>query len=141
MISNIERLALLGNLNAQRECTKKRIMLPCPLCRRRVRYYFSPKHEEGTKGDILVIPDKSYVRCVCGYSVSGYGADAAIEIHNKRPRPPVGSCYDCSHYFQCECLKIYDDGNCSTDARQERKPEDFCSYFKPRNGEFDYDMP
>lgn len=26
MISNIERLALLGNLNAQRECTKKRSM-------------------------------------------------------------------------------------------------------------------
>lgn len=44
---------------------------------------------------------------------------------------PVGHCKDCIHYFQSECLKIYDDGACSEYARQTRKPYDFCSYFKP----------
>lgn len=42
----------------------------------------------------------------------------------------IGHCKDCIHYFQSECLKIYDDGACSEYARQERKPDDFCSYFQ-----------
>ena len=42
---------------------------------------------------------------------------------------PIGRCKDCLNYFQMKCLKIYDDGNASVDAWQERKPDDFCSYF------------
>lgn len=128
MITNLERLALLGDRQSQRECTKKRIMLPCPLCRRRVRYYFSPKHEEGTKGDILVIPDKSYVRCVCGYSVSGYGADAAIEIHNKRPRPLIGQCKDCDSW-RGEPEDEY--AHCR-DCDGVMEADNFCRNFEPR---------
>ena len=138
-MTELERRALLGDRKAQKECTRQGIVLPCPLCKKKVKAYFVERHEEGGKGAVIVVPGKSYVECECGYSVAGFGENTAIEIHNKRPRPPVGSCYDCSHYFQCECLKIYDDGNCSMDARQERKPEDFCSYFKPRNEEIDYD--
>lgn len=139
MVSNLERLALLGDQKAQRECTRNRIMLPCPLCRRRVRYYFSPKHEEGTKGDIIVIPDMSYVKCVCGYSVSGYGENAAIEIHNKRPRPLIGKCKDCSKMDEA-IINDYGILTCPTSG-MEIDDDDFCSYFKPRNGEIDYDRP
>ena len=42
-------------------------------------------------------------------------------------------CKDCVHYEMGVCLKIYDDGNVSKDAWQERKPTDFCSYGEDRN--------
>ena len=41
---------------------------------------------------------------------------------------PVVRCKDCMHYELDACLKIYQDGNISNDAWQERKPNDFCSY-------------
>jgi hypothetical protein len=41
---------------------------------------------------------------------------------------PVVRCKDCKHYELDACLKIYQDGNVSNDAWQERKPTDFCSY-------------
>ena len=46
---------------------------------------------------------------------------------------PVMLCKDCVHYEMGVCLKIYDDGNASKDAWQERKPTDFCSYGEDRN--------
>ena len=41
---------------------------------------------------------------------------------------PVVRCAECKHYELGACLKIYQDGNVSNDAWQERKPTDFCSY-------------
>ena len=45
----------------------------------------------------------------------------------------VVRCKNCLHYEMGVCLKIYDDGNVSKDAWQERKPTDFCSYGEDRN--------
>lgn len=42
---------------------------------------------------------------------------------------PVVLCKDCLHYEMGVCLKIYDDGAANKDAWQERKPDDFCSYW------------
>ena len=47
----------------------------------------------------------------------------------------VVRCKDCIHYEMGACLKIYDDGNVSKDAWQERKPEDFCSYGERREAD------
>lgn len=52
------------------------------------------------------------------------------DLDRLRELMKIGRCKDCIHYCQSECLKIYDDGACSEYARQERKPDDFCSYFK-----------
>ena len=41
---------------------------------------------------------------------------------------PVVRCGDCIHYHEGTCLKIYDDGDMSKYAIQNRKPDDFCSY-------------
>ena len=59
---------------------------------------------------------------------------------NKQPTidaVPVVRCKDCVHYYEREpvCLKIYSDGNVSSDAWQERKPDDFCSYGERKDGE------
>ena len=48
----------------------------------------------------------------------------------------VVRCKDCVHYYEREpvCLKIYSDGNVSSDAWQERNPDDFCSYGERKGG-------
>ena len=124
-MNDIERCALLGDRQAQEECTRKGIALPCPQC-------FCAMQE---KGEYFLHP-KSW----CGFSFP-YSEDEfvvskkCLSDWNTRLAPPIGRCKDCLHYFQMECLKIYDDGNASKDARQERKPDDFCSYFEPKGGE------
>jgi hypothetical protein len=62
--------------------------------------------------------DKAFVRAMEQVIADGPTADAA----------PVVRCKDCKHYELDACLKIYQDGNVSNDAWQERKPTDFCSY-------------
>lgn len=54
----------------------------------------------------------------------------SIEFIDMMPEDmvPVVRCKDCKHYELDACLKIYQDGNVSNDAWQERKPTDFCSY-------------
>lgn len=47
---------------------------------------------------------------------------------------PVVRCEKCVHYEMGVCLKIYDDGAASRYAWQERKPDDFCSYGKRKEG-------
>ena len=47
---------------------------------------------------------------------------------------PVVRCRECIHYEMGVYLKIYDDGAASRDAWQERKPDDFCSYGKLKEG-------
>lgn len=120
-MTELERLALLGDRKAQEKCARKGILLPCPLC--------GGKAEPHTSYDGMYI-----VQCtICGCStLHEQGLRFVFGKWNTRPAPPIGRCKDCLHYFQMECLKIYDDGNASADARQERKPDDFCSYFEPK---------
>ena len=47
---------------------------------------------------------------------------------------PAVRCEKCVHYEMGVCLKIYDDGAASRYAWQERKPDDFCSYGKLKEG-------
>ena len=57
------------------------------------------------------------------------------DSHSINPLADVAEvvrCKDCEHYELDACLKIYQDGNVSNDAWQERKPTDFCSYGEPR---------
>lgn len=60
-------------------------------------------------------------------------AESVIEKLPEIDARPVILCRDCVHYEMGACLKIYDDGNVSADAWQERKPDDFCSYAEDRN--------
>lgn len=123
--------AILGDRYAQKECTNKGIVLPCPKCYGKVKFN-------------IVKANKSYVemeyKCQkCGLTArytqffpldENAAADkTALAQWNTRYTHFVGYCRDCIHYFQNECLKIYDDGACSEYARQKRNPDDYCSYF------------
>ena len=47
---------------------------------------------------------------------------------------PVVRCRKCIHYGMGVCMKSYDDGEASSYAWQERKPNDFCSYGERKEG-------
>lgn len=131
-MDDLECMALLGDRQAQEECTEKGIVLLCPKC-----YGKSNVYHLAT--DVKLCIGFSYVYCEeCGLQTKATWPPMPYEVCDKkaisqwntRHAPPIGRCEDCIHYFQSECLKIYDEGACSEYARQERKPDDFCSYFK-----------
>lgn len=112
------RKALLGDREAQRECTEKGIVLPCPIC----------------GGEIKIKQcdwDMFYPYCNGCKFTFNFLFDSkkdAIEVVNARPAPPVGRCEDCKWYVvkkpKCcgYCKLIQTTFGC----------EEFCSYFDPR---------
>lgn len=112
------RRALLGSREAQQKCTKKGIVLPCPFC--------------GSDSKVFADLDLFGARCVdstcIGHDMRAeyYFRDRAIEDWNTRPVPPIGRCEDCKYYTTMSHCQIHSLGPDQYD------PEDFCSYFEPR---------
>ena len=82
-MTDLERRALLGDREAQEECTEKGIVLSCPFC--------------GSQGKILDLGEAYMVACGdCGAStrISSVKKRAA-ESWNTRTAPPVGRCRTC----------------------------------------------
>lgn len=120
-MTELERRALLGDKQAQEECTAKGIVLPCPCCGDEVTLDFIPAHEH----PIVGLPDYSggtFIECNnCTYAMSGKDKQEVLMRHNSRPAPPIGRCGECRNWNGGDCY------------RQElTKADDFCSYFKPR---------
>lgn len=136
-MTDLERRALLGDRQAQEECTRQGILLPCPFCGEQAGVK-TKKSEYGLSGTII--------RCnKCGLqlyspdakakSIPGGIRNVAIKNHreigfnlwNTRPAPPVGRCGECAlkDTFDCICSK-----NGYTDKIME-----YCSFFAPNEGE------
>ena len=105
------RKALLGDKQAQEECTEKGIVLPCPIC----------------GGEIKIKQcdwDMFYPYCNGCKFTFNFLFDSkkdAIEVVNDRPAPPIGRCGEGKNWNGGDCY------------RQElTKSDDFCSYFEPR---------
>ena len=79
------RKALLGDKQAQEECTEKGIVLPCPIC----------------GGEIKIKQcdwDMFYPYCNGCKFTFNFLFDSkkdAIEVVNDRPAPPIGRCGEC----------------------------------------------
>ena len=107
------RRALMGEKQAQEECTAKGIVLPCPFCRgeSRLEDMGWPHHVYCTK-------------CGARSTSTKWGEDGekeTIKKWNSRPAPPIGRCGECKNWNEGDCY------------RQElTKAKDFCSYFEPR---------
>lgn len=110
------RCALMGDKQAQEECTAKGIVLPCPFC--------------GNENNI--ISNWGMFRVWCPHckakSEDTLTTRDALKSWNTRPAPPVGRCEDCKWYVvkkpKCcgYCKLIQTTFGC----------EEFCSYFEPR---------
>ena len=110
------RRALLGDKQAQEECTEKGIVLPCPFC--------------GNKN--ILISNWGMWRCWCpeclGKSDDSLRERDAIKRWNTRPAPPVGRCKDCLWYLPISKRCKYSLGGLWGEVNELS----FCSCFKPK---------
>lgn len=127
-MDSLVRKALLGDREAQRECTEKGIVLPCPLCGDDVTITEIPAH----KHCIVNLPEYGggcFIECDnCTYAISGDDVMDALRTHNARPAPPIGRCGECAAYG------VFKDNQC-VNTGYYRTEQDFCSDFEPREGE------
>ena len=84
------RRALMGDQEAQKECTEKGIVLPCWRCGGESEIQ---ELHTGGKPIYAVTCKKTY----CGaYGCAHSTQQKAIEYWNTRPAPPVGRCGECA---------------------------------------------
>ena len=123
-MTDLERRALLGDRQAQEECTEKGIVLACPWCGcdERDMIGLSVYHEQyfysceacGCNGPIVFDND----RC-------DYPEHEALVKWNTRPAPPLGRCGECKHWYE----KHYAHGTCATEPT---KSSFYCGDFEPK---------
>ena len=122
------RRALLGDQDAQKQCTEKGIVLPCWRCGGESEIQ---ELHTGGKPIYAVTCKKTY----CGaYGCAHSTQQKAIEYWNTRPAPPIGRCGECKYYKPEQksgaCLPAECDSPHST--LFPVKPDTFCNYFEPR---------
>lgn len=114
------RRALMGDEQAQQECTEKGIVLPCPFC--------------GSDSKVFADIDLFGVRCMdstcIGHDMRAeyYFRDRAIEDWNTRPAPPIGRCKDCLWYLPTSKRCKYSLGGLWGEVNELS----FCSCFNPK---------
>lgn len=119
------RRALMGDQEAQQECTEKGIVLPCPFCGNQ---YPAITSVQGYGIEIKC------QHCHITFSRDFYSYGRAKErcrsvtlgAWNTRPAPPIGRCKDCKFYTSMSHCQVHSLGP------DQYNPEDFCSYFEPK---------
>lgn len=143
-MTELERRALLGDKQAQEECTEKGIMLPCPWCKGTAKiivcddegnhhpddYENNPwsgigyflYHSESENPDCPIAHD-DYTQC--GRYIYD-SREEAIDAWNTRPAPPIGRCVGCKYYNGlAECELLAECGGTNW----------FCGWFEPKERE------
>lgn len=116
------RRALMGEKQAQEECTEKGIVLPCPLC----------------ENENNIISNWGMFRVWCPHckakSEDTLTTRDALKSWNTRPAPPIGRCGECEFYTVLGHCKLHsqEPDQYGSGAYVEMLPDDFCSYFEPR---------
>ena len=80
-MTNLERRALLGDREAQEECTRQGVVLPCPICGGEARAFLRQPYTR----------NRHWYRCrKCLSKSHGYStAEAALAAWNTRQAPPI----------------------------------------------------
>ena len=132
-MTELERRALLGDSEAQKECTRRGIVLPCPFCgeelrERKTRKWTAAKDEPINR---TIIEHRAKTGCHLDDWVAIKELD--LESWNTRPAPPIGRCGECKHSsFEEE----YGNRWCNLNLGSRIVGEnDFCSYFEPKERE------
>ena len=110
-MNDLERRALLGDRQAQEECTRQGIVLACPFC-------------GGSDGKTLF---KFVHSDLYAHKRTGRCALDGMIIHNAadwncRPAPPIGRCGECGAHVDNKCQNT---GYYTSDSG-------FCGDFVPR---------
>lgn len=110
---DIVRRALLGDRQAQEECTRQGIVLPCPMCGEKQEIDFRINKVHHKRGKCLF--SNKYIE---------------LDDWNTRLAPPIGRCKDCANK---EKATVNDKGFLVCPASgMEITDDDFCSYFEPK---------
>ena len=128
-MTDFERRALLGDRQAQEECTMRRIVLPCPWC----------KCNERDMLDMNVYHEQYFYSCeACGCNGPvvcddncDYPEHDALAAWNTRPAPPIGRCWECGAYTS----EGPGAGHCSDGTG--KTDDGYCDSFYPKGGEDD----
>ena len=110
------RRALLGDQEAQKQCTEKGIVLSCPFC--------------GARGDDVNLDYNSDIgqfwihcwKCHADGPLANYNANDAFALWNTRPAPPVGRCGECAAYIDNKC----------SNTGYYKTEQGYCNDFAPR---------
>lgn len=87
---DLERRALLGDQEAQEECAKLGIALPCPCCGSSVIVNEIPPHKHALATFMPDYEGGCFIECPsCNYANCGKTKQEALMNHNRRPTPPV----------------------------------------------------
>lgn len=139
-MTSLERRALLGDTEAQRECTEKGILLPCPFCGSKATYSVK---STSTFGDLRgwgfgiectkckVCSPKMDYRLSVSFTNDGNihvcndERKDALGLWNTRLTPPVGWCEKCTAYVDHKCTNV-----------GYYTPENgYCNDFEPKEDE------
>ena len=124
-MTDLERRAMLGDAEAQRECTEKGIVLTCACC-----------------GSMAHVLHKSFYKVCCENVICGnetlwqFDETSAIRTWNTRPAPPIGRCGECAHLKDDDGVCLY----CEVFNMTTPGPEAFCCMFEPKGGEENVDL-
>ena len=110
------RRALLGDQEAQQECTDKGIAIPCPFC-------------QGDKTARRYVCGEGFVECLTCHATSSMRSnpDVSLKDWNTRPAPTVGRCKDCINATNPGSNIVFCDY-----FERDMMPDDFCSCFEPK---------
>lgn len=106
-MNKLERRALLGDKQAQEECTRRGIALQCPCCGEKVEAIMNGQYVYHVKAS-----------CLAGSRF------ISLSVWNDRPAPPIGRCKDCAER-----------NNGDGDLCFHGSDDDFCSGFRPKEEE------
>ena len=121
-MTDLERRALLGDAEAQRECTEKGIVLACWRCGGETEI----KQVSTVGRPLYAVSCKKHY---CGaYGCAHRTEKEAILYWNTHAAPPIGRCKDCANWYKQHCAS----GPCATEPTDA---DFFCGRFKPKGGE------
>ena len=121
-MSDLKRRAMLGDQQAQEECSRQGIALPCPCCGSDVTVNEIPPHKHAFATFMPDYEGGCFIECpFCNYANCGKTKHEALMNHNRRPASPIGRCKDCKHQ-----------GTGDSDICHSGMDEEFCSGFEPK---------
>lgn len=126
------RRALLGDKQAQEECTAKGIALPCPLCGGKATMQQDITGRESYH--VVCSNVKDMCNLIAGLPMWSESEEDALKSWNTRPAPPIGRCGECEFYTVLRHCKVHsqEPDQYGSGAYVEMLPDDFCSYFEPK---------
>ena len=138
-MTELKRRALTGDKEAQEECTRQGIVLPCPFCGG-IPVRKTQKVEYGLSGTIIkctqchaTIFSPDTIAKFDGSRLVNRPVLNHIELGiakwNTRSAPPVGRCGECKYYVE-EAPGV----GCCRDGTGKAE-YDFCSRFEPKQQE------